>query len=295
MSHSSTVFPSIILLPFSDDIAREWLQNYAGEEQSERIISALHVRVLAGDTHQVKTQLTILLSLVKQPQFVENIVVQVQSSSTISPSSLIDKVWTCLEKILANKTLETLSELVISVGSSLVGHSPLPYYDSEEYNRRRTTFNLDKFVATDVPVTSMSCETFCKQPIVDPATQLTAVTIKQFACSALPNLLSIDEIIDRSKQLAAEPMISVSSQSVIDQLKDTSARIRMDSKNSNRLIYDCNDEQVAKVAAAECRSYLSFESRFECGNLWRAIALSETEYDLMIDSDVNCDVGKHNQ
>lgn len=44
-----------------------------------------------------------------------------------------------------------------------------------------------------------------------------------------------------------------------------------------------------------CSDHLIFESRFESGNLWKAVKISDLEYDLVLESDINTELGRHNQ
>ncbi|KAH6575390.1 hypothetical protein BASA62_001938 [Batrachochytrium salamandrivorans] len=61
------------------------------------------------------------------------------------------------------------------------------------------------------------------------------------------------------------------------------------------LVYDVMQDQIALDALALNDSTLHFDSRFESGNLQMAIKTSQFEYDLMVQSDINTQQGKHNQ
>ncbi|KAH6573341.1 hypothetical protein BASA62_002992 [Batrachochytrium salamandrivorans] len=61
------------------------------------------------------------------------------------------------------------------------------------------------------------------------------------------------------------------------------------------LVYDVMQDQIALDALALNDGTLHFDSRFESGNLQMAIKTSQFEYDLMVQSDINTQQGKHNQ
>ena len=63
-------------------------------------------------------------------------------------------------------------------------------------------------------------------------------------------------------------------------------------ENSVRVVYDAYKPAFATDAPPMT---LQFESRFESGNLWRALRISPTEYDLLIDVDINNEFSKNNQ
>ena len=63
-------------------------------------------------------------------------------------------------------------------------------------------------------------------------------------------------------------------------------------QTKGELVYDVMSPSVASQAGNES---LKFESRFESGNLQLAIKTSPSEYDLLIQSDINASYGKHNQ
>ncbi|KAJ3145766.1 Cytosolic carboxypeptidase 1, partial [Irineochytrium annulatum] len=59
--------------------------------------------------------------------------------------------------------------------------------------------------------------------------------------------------------------------------------------------YDVMDESAWPQAVENDPKILQFESRFESGNLQMAIKASDTEYDLMLQTDIGSFPGKHNQ
>ncbi|KAJ1341107.1 hypothetical protein BSLG_004309 [Batrachochytrium salamandrivorans] len=61
------------------------------------------------------------------------------------------------------------------------------------------------------------------------------------------------------------------------------------------LVYDVMQDQIALDALALNDGTLHFDSRFESGNLQMAIKTSQFEYELMVQSDINTQQGKHNQ
>ncbi|KAK6099655.1 Cytosolic carboxypeptidase 1, variant 2 [Batrachochytrium dendrobatidis] len=61
------------------------------------------------------------------------------------------------------------------------------------------------------------------------------------------------------------------------------------------LIYDVMQEQVSQNIASLDDDTLIFDSRFESGNLQMAIKISQFEYDLILQTDINAQRGKHNQ
>ncbi|KAJ3409345.1 Cytosolic carboxypeptidase 1 [Chytridiales sp. JEL 0842] len=61
------------------------------------------------------------------------------------------------------------------------------------------------------------------------------------------------------------------------------------------LVYDVMDDTVGARARLEYPSGLHFESRFESGNLQMAIKVGEGEYDLILQSDIGSQPGRHNQ
>ncbi|XP_046861355.1 cytosolic carboxypeptidase 1-like [Xenia sp. Carnegie-2017] len=55
----------------------------------------------------------------------------------------------------------------------------------------------------------------------------------------------------------------------------------------------CQSSDIPKCSSKVCQNkspVLSFESRFECGNLRKAIQINEREYDLILNSDINCKI-----
>ncbi|KAI8812182.1 hypothetical protein BJ742DRAFT_84849 [Cladochytrium replicatum] len=60
------------------------------------------------------------------------------------------------------------------------------------------------------------------------------------------------------------------------------------------LVYDVMDQRSAEVASKDPLT-LQFDSRFESGNLQFAVKVSNTEYNLILQSDINTEIGKHNQ
>ncbi|KAI8820492.1 uncharacterized protein EV422DRAFT_496960 [Fimicolochytrium jonesii] len=88
-------------------------------------------------------------------------------------------------------------------------------------------------------------------------------------------------------------------------------RVVRPAEHVNKLVYDVMDESIGSeavegyVALDEqkflklrphqlCRS-LQFDSRFESGNLQLALMISDFEYDLILQTDINSSMGKHNQ
>ncbi|KAL2914236.1 Cytosolic carboxypeptidase 1 [Polyrhizophydium stewartii] len=61
------------------------------------------------------------------------------------------------------------------------------------------------------------------------------------------------------------------------------------------LVYDVMDDRVAQAAMQMHDGTLLFDSRFESGNLQMAIRVSQFEYDLVVQTDINAMQGKHNQ
>jgi hypothetical protein len=61
------------------------------------------------------------------------------------------------------------------------------------------------------------------------------------------------------------------------------------------LIYDVMNEKIKKFALNSDPAVLCFESRFESGNLQLAARTSTHSYDLTLQSDINTQLGKHNQ
>jgi hypothetical protein len=60
------------------------------------------------------------------------------------------------------------------------------------------------------------------------------------------------------------------------------------------VVYDVMNPSIAKEIESN-RSALLFESRFESGNLQLAIKISQYEYELIVQSDINSLPGQHNQ
>ncbi|KAJ3125319.1 Cytosolic carboxypeptidase 1 [Nowakowskiella sp. JEL0407] len=61
------------------------------------------------------------------------------------------------------------------------------------------------------------------------------------------------------------------------------------------IVYDLLDANVAEYANKIDPKSLIFDSRFESGNLQIASKVSETDYDLILESDINTEMGRHNQ
>ncbi|KAJ3274298.1 Cytosolic carboxypeptidase 1 [Terramyces sp. JEL0728] len=61
-----------------------------------------------------------------------------------------------------------------------------------------------------------------------------------------------------------------------------------------RNLVGCDSEQLLRRSPMTFRT-LMFDSRFESGNLQLAVKISQFEYDLLIESDINSGLGKHNQ
>ncbi|TPX67231.1 hypothetical protein SpCBS45565_g03896 [Spizellomyces sp. 'palustris'] len=76
--------------------------------------------------------------------------------------------------------------------------------------------------------------------------------------------------------------------SVYDQM----TRVLHPNASQNQLVYDVMDETIA---AGISGNTLQFESRFESGNLQMAVKISDYEYDLLLQTDINSSPGKHNQ
>ncbi|KAJ3033857.1 Cytosolic carboxypeptidase 1 [Rhizophlyctis rosea] len=89
-----------------------------------------------------------------------------------------------------------------------------------------------------------------------------------------------------------EPMLRKSANVTRKLVFDQMQRILRPSTIENALIYDVMDDSVA----AQIRNgTLLFDSRFESGNLQMAIKVSENEYDLLLQTDINSARGRHNQ
>ncbi|KAI8909893.1 hypothetical protein DFJ77DRAFT_471192 [Powellomyces hirtus] len=67
-------------------------------------------------------------------------------------------------------------------------------------------------------------------------------------------------------------------------------RVVRPEESANAVVYDVVDDQMTVPD-----NTLLFDSRFESGNLHMAIKISNTEYDLLLQTDINSPMGKHNQ
>ncbi|KAJ1560437.1 hypothetical protein HK096_008724, partial [Nowakowskiella sp. JEL0078] len=74
--------------------------------------------------------------------------------------------------------------------------------------------------------------------------------------------------------------------------EQTAQILRSSSTMTPIVVFDLLDPKVATKSDART---LLFDSRFESGNLQLASKISEFEYDLILESDINTEMGKHNQ
>ena len=89
-----------------------------------------------------------------------------------------------------------------------------------------------------------------------------------------------------------EPLLKKSPAVFRKVLFDQTARMFQNGQKGT-LVYDVMNYQVAEDINPE--DTLLFDSRFESGNLQLAIKISEFEYDLLLETDINSGPGKHNQ
>ncbi|KAJ3218033.1 Cytosolic carboxypeptidase 1 [Dinochytrium kinnereticum] len=92
-----------------------------------------------------------------------------------------------------------------------------------------------------------------------------------------------------------EPLQRRSTNAIRRTVFEQTTRILKPGMFTDIVVYDVMDESVATEAIESDSSVLLFESRFESGNLQLAIKASETEYDLILQTDIGSAPGKHNQ
>ena len=74
---------------------------------------------------------------------------------------------------------------------------------------------------------------------------------------------------------------------------DQTARM-FQSNQKGGVVYNVMDPLPAQISLNDPTT-LNFESRFESGNLQLAIKISQFEYELLLETDINTGIGKHNQ
>lgn len=90
------------------------------------------------------------------------------------------------------------------------------------------------------------------------------------------NNLDVKTLVDRNKYLGEENKYASLSPRAVN-------RIRPVFRDANKPVLDC---QVYKLKDAEDKTLL-FESRFESGNLYLAQKVSDQEYNLLMQNDIN--------
>ncbi|KAI8617495.1 hypothetical protein BC830DRAFT_1113250 [Chytriomyces sp. MP71] len=92
-----------------------------------------------------------------------------------------------------------------------------------------------------------------------------------------------------------EPQCKKSNAMMRKTVYEQTSRILRPGMYANVIVYDVMDESVQLHVQNDNPDALKFESRFECGNLQLAIKVQETEYDLILQSDIGSKPGRHNQ
>lgn len=92
-----------------------------------------------------------------------------------------------------------------------------------------------------------------------------------------------------------EFLIRKSNSSFKKVMHEQTAQILRPSLSTSILVYDVMDESVRRGVCVQNLKCLDFESRFESGNLQLAIQVSPLEYDLILQSDIGSQPGRHNQ
>ncbi|KAJ3236489.1 Cytosolic carboxypeptidase 1 [Chytriomyces hyalinus] len=92
-----------------------------------------------------------------------------------------------------------------------------------------------------------------------------------------------------------EPQCKKSNTLLRKTVYEQTSRILRPGLFSSVIVYDVMEEGVASDAVFRNPDILKFESRFESGNLQLAVKVQETEYDLILQSDIGAKPGRHNQ
>ncbi|KAJ3244110.1 Cytosolic carboxypeptidase 1 [Chytriomyces hyalinus] len=92
-----------------------------------------------------------------------------------------------------------------------------------------------------------------------------------------------------------EPQCKKSNTLLRKTVYEQTSRILRPGLFSSVVVYDVMEEAVRSDAVFRYPDVLKFESRFESGNLQLAVKVQETEYDLILQSDIGAKPGRHNQ
>lgn len=180
------------------------------------------------------------------------------------------------------------------------GGTQLPFSSIEDFKRHRIEFdNTDAYAYSlnwspekCLPERSISLQS---PPTAEGTLFETFHNIRKCELlDVLPNRLFPDEIIEAAYKQPPEAAIDpqVSTNDIKEANSRLWERLRDPTCLSPTLVYDVDQNGIVKMRNQET---LEFESRFESGNLWKAIQVNSTEYDLILDTDINAPFGRHNQ
>ncbi|KAJ3163169.1 Cytosolic carboxypeptidase 1 [Geranomyces michiganensis] len=180
----------------------------------------------------------------------------------------------------------SLPTLLVSVLRSAVSQSDLPF--------------LDRYTALTFPLPRTSNE----QPQPLDATRLNQLfpelhpTPPHTAHLPITNIevRHVQPITGRQPLLGhrcveySEPVLRRGASLVRKLVYEQMRRVVRPEESANAIVYDVTDDRISGPEGS-----LEFDSRFESGNLQMAVKISDTEYDLLLQTDINAPMGKHNQ
>ncbi|KAI8587974.1 hypothetical protein BDZ88DRAFT_508392 [Geranomyces variabilis] len=180
----------------------------------------------------------------------------------------------------------SLPTLLVSVLRSAVSQSDLPF--------------LDRYVALTFPLP----RTFSEQPQPLDVAQLVQLFPELHPIPPHTAHLPITNIEVRHVQPITgrqpllghrcveynEPVLRRGASLVRKLVYEQMRRVVRPEESANSIVYDVADDRIPVPGGC-----LVFDSRFESGNLQMAIKISDIEYDLLLQTDINAPMGKHNQ